>query len=194
MSFNCTTDITLNNLSTMNKQALRQYIRQQKKAYTPNELKQLSIPIVKKLLCHPRILSAKTILLYASLADEVNTHELIKQLLAQGKEILLPVVIGEQDMKICPYLCTTHIKKGAFGIIEPQTPAFTAYHKIDVALIPGMAFDLEGNRLGRGKGYYDRFLLKTISVYKIGICFPFQLVNHVPTDENDICMNEIVYQ
>ena len=84
------------------------------------------------------------------------------------------------------------LQAGAFGILEPTGKLFTDYEKIDVVVVPGMAFDKEGHRLGRGKGYYDRFLAKIRNTYKIGLCFPWQLVDNVPTDEHDILMDEIM--
>lgn len=177
----------------MSKQTLRKEIRQQKKAYSADELCRMSESVTKRLLAHPRLKTAHTILLYASLADEVDTHRLTDCLLQQGKTILLPVVINDHDMKICRYDHSTTVANGPFGIIEPQAEAFTHYHEIDLALIPGMAFDRAGHRLGRGKGYYDRFLSQATNIYKIGVCFAFQMVDEVPTDENDIMMNEVIY-
>ena len=84
------------------------------------------------------------------------------------------------------------LQAGAFGILEPTGKLFTDYKKIDVAVVPGMAFDKEGRRLGRGKGYYDRFLRLLPNTYKIGICFSWQLVDHVPTDEHDILMDQVL--
>lgn len=76
--------------------------------------------------------------------------------------------------------------------MEPTGELFTDYDLIDVAIVPGMAFDREGHRLGRGKGYYDRFLAQLPHIYKIGICFPFQLVDKVPADVHDILMDEVI--
>jgi 5-formyltetrahydrofolate cyclo-ligase len=77
--------------------------------------------------------------------------------------------------------------------LEPIGEPFTDYASIDVAIIPGMAFDNKGHRLGRGKGYYDRFLSQlTSKTKKIGLCFPWQLVDVVPTDKNDISMDCVI--
>ena len=179
-------------MMAMDKQMLRKQIRQLKRTFTPEQLREMSTPITATLLEHPRIKAANTILLYASLPDEVDTHCLMEQLLAQGKNILLPVVVGDHDLKICPYKPSSQVAQGPFGIMEPQADAFTAFDEIDVALIPGMAFDKQGNRLGRGKGYYDRFLSTVPHLYKIGVCFPFQQITEVPADENDIRMDEVV--
>ena len=95
-------------------------------------------------------------------------------------------------MVICEYNKNASLNKGAFNIMEPYGTPYTNYSEIDLAIIPGMAFDNNGNRLGRGKGYYDRLLEKMTSIYKIGICFPFQMVDNVPTECTDIKMNEII--
>ena len=84
------------------------------------------------------------------------------------------------------------MEAGAYGIMEPEGPAFTAYDDIDLIIIPGVAFDVKHNRLGRGKGYYDRFLPLIPDTYKIGVCFPFQMTTSIPAEEHDIRMDEII--
>ena len=86
-----------------------------------------------------------------------------------------------------------HTQEGAFHIQEPTGENITDYQSIDVVIIPGMAFDSAGNRLGRGKGYYDRFLPKVSQSYKIGVCYGFQLVERVPTGDFDQPMDEVVF-
>ena len=97
-------------------------------------------------------------------------------------------------MVIREYTGKHDLKEGAFHIMEPIGSLFPEekYQEIHLAIIPGMAFDQQGNRLGRGKGYYDRFLQKIPQVYKIGISFPFQLVDEIPTEETDIKMDAIL--
>ena len=97
-------------------------------------------------------------------------------------------------MELRHYTGKADLQQGAYGIMEPCGEVFTDYDSIDVAIIPGMAFDKQGHRLGRGKGYYDRFLSKIPKVYKIGLCFSWQLVDEVPCDEHDIIMDEIIVQ
>lgn len=145
-----------------------------------------------KLSRHPRLADAHTVLLYSALPDEVPTQPLLSRLATEGKTVLLPRVVNDTDMELRRYTGLHDLEQGAFGIMEPTGELFTDYDDIDVAVIPGMAFDREGHRLGRGKGYYDRFLTQLPHTYKIGICFPFQLVDHVPTDAHDILMNEVI--
>ena len=97
-------------------------------------------------------------MLYCSLPDEVYTMDMIHRLHGEGKKIVLPKVISDCEMELREYDGDADLEVGSFGIMEPCGKLFTDYEDIDVAVIPGMAFDKDGNRLGRGKGYYDRFL------------------------------------
>ncbi len=176
----------------MNKEELRQLIRNRKKQYTSEQLRQLSTPIIKRLLKHQRVREAQHILAYCSLPDEVYTISLIEDLYHQGKTILLPRCISHGEMEIRIYQGPNSLEVGAYGILEPKGHLFTDYDQIEAGLIPGMSFDNHLNRLGRGKGYYDRFLARVPNLYKIGVCFDFQKTAFVPSEETDIKMNEII--
>ena len=97
-------------------------------------------------------------MLYYSLPDEVDTHTLVDSLLMSHKTILLPRVTGEGTMELRRYTGPSDLAIGAYNIMEPTGEVYDDYEEIDLAVIPGVAFDAEGNRMGRGKGYYDRFL------------------------------------
>ncbi len=159
--------------SALSKKSLRQHIRQRKARHTDEELVALSQPIVEAVQADPRFQEAQTVLLYHSLPDEVYTPGLIAAALRMGKRVLLPVVISRTEMEIREYLPTTEMAlSDDFHILEPQGAAFTDYASVDCAIIPGMAFDAQGHRLGRGRGYYDRFLAQAADVYKVGLCSP----------------------
>ena len=149
-----------------------------------------SAEIAAALEAHPAFRAASTILLYHSLKDEVDTHAFIRKW-SREKRILLPVVTGD-DLELRLYTGPEDLTVGAYGIEEPTGALFTDYAAIDLIVVPGVAFDRDGNRLGRGKGYYDRLLPRIPSAYKIGICFPFQLVDEVPAEPFDIRMDEII--
>ena len=155
-----------------------------------NVQQQLSVNVLAALEAHPAFRAANTILLYYSLKDEVFTHEFIKKWSNQ-KRILLPVVVGN-DLELRLYTAPYNMKSGAYGIEEPMGKSFTRFNEIDLAIIPGMAFDKKGNRLGRGKGYYDRLLPHIPTALKIGLCFPFQIMKEVPTESFDIRMDLII--
>lgn len=133
----------------------------------------------------------QTILLYHSLPDEVETHALIRTLHATGKTVLLPTVVGDV-LELHTYEGEQALGMGmSYGIQESKGCLFTDYSHIDLAIIPGMAFTEQGDRLGRGKGYYDR-LLPQLTCPLIGIAFPFQMVSHIPCEPHDIRMQEII--
>ena len=176
----------------MDKKDLRQFIRMQKGLFSPKQLEEFSLPVIKRLLAHPRIKQAQVIMMYYSLDDEVNTHEVINELVSLGKSVLLPAVVDDTRMELREYHGRQDLESGFFNLLEPVGKVFTQYENIDVAVVPGMAFDSRHNRLGRGKGYYDRFLSQIPNVYKIGICFDFQKLPGVPAEENDVKMNEVL--
>lgn len=192
----------------MDKQELRKEIRNRKRQFSQDQLGELSLSAISKLRKHPKVMAAHTLLLYYSLPDEVNTHEWIDELVAEGKRVLLPVVVNDKDMVIREYTGKHDLTEGSFHIMEPIGKLFPEekYPEIEVAIIPGMSFDDTGHRLGRGKGYYDRFLTKLrgmeenhcerkeadgTEVYKIGICFGFQKLQEIPFESHDILMDEV---
>lgn len=152
----------------------------------------MSQSVVNRLRKSERLLNARTLLLYSPLPDEVDISTLLDSLAQSGRTVVLPKVIDSENMELRLYTGRQDLTVGAYGIMEPTGDLFTALDNIDTAIIPGMAFDRSGHRLGRGKGYYDRMLAKMPNTYKIGICFGFQLVDEVPSDGHDIVMDEII--
>ena len=175
-----------------NKKEIRAYIRALKKQYSNEELIKLSRPVTDKLLKHKKVKEAQTILMYYSLADEVYTHDTITKLVNMNKTVLLPRVIDDENMIICHYKSDKDLSEGAFHIMEPIGEEFTDYNKIELCIVPGMSFDSNNNRLGRGKGYYDRFLAKVPNSYKIGVCFDFQKLKEIPSGKYDINVDEVI--
>ena len=139
-----------------------------------------SANILAALEAHPAFRAATTVLLYHSLKDEVDTHAFIRKW-SNEKRILLPVVVGD-DLELRLYTGPEDMATGTYGIEEPVGETFTDYASINFIAVPGVAFDRKGNRLGRGKGYYDRLLPRIPAAYKAGICFPFQVVEEVPAE------------
>ena len=189
----------------MNKAELRKEIRNRKRQFSQAQLGELSLSAISQLRHHPKVKAAHTLLLYYSLPDEVNTHEWLDELVAEGKHILLPVVVDEENMILREYTGKKDLAEGSFHIMEPIGRIFQKnhYHEIEVGIIPGMSFDDKGHRLGRGKGYYDRFLENFDApqenqettyqpLYKIGVCFGFQKRNKIPYESHDIVMDEII--
>lgn len=172
----------------MDKNSLRQYIRQEKKKRTKEQLLLQSENILRQLENDEHFQSAHNVMLYASLPDEVQTLDFLEKW-RREKNIILPVVDGDD---IIPTALEDGIslEKGSFNIPEPQNNPYTK--GFDLIVIPGMAFDRQGNRLGRGKGYYDRFLAAHQDVYTIGICFDFQLIETIPSEPHDRKVNKVI--
>lgn len=130
----------------------------------------------------------RNILLFASLPDEIPTHDIIKKW-SKGKNIFLPRVNGN-SLDIIRYV-PGMLKKGSFNILEPSGDDTIDPATIDLIIVPGVAFDKQGNRLGRGKGFYDR-LLSTTEAKTIAVCFDCQLVDLIPTESHDVPIQFIV--
>ncbi len=175
----------------MLKAELRERIKILKRQLAGNS-GELSLQCMSRLLSHPRIIAARVVLMYCSLPDEVDTRDALDRLVEAGKCVLLPQVTGPDTMCLRVYRGKDDLREGAFHISEPQGPVFTAYGDVDVAVVPGMAFDGRGHRLGRGRGYYDRLLPQLSRAYKIGVCYDFQKVDEVPTDPYDVVMDEVL--
>lgn len=175
------------------KKQIRKSVKASLRSVPADERSRLSCQIMEKLSHHPRFVEANTVLLFHSLPDEPDTHEFIRRWDGR-KRILLPVVTSSEDMVVRLYEGEGSLTEGSFHISEPAGSDFTDFSSIDLAVIPGVAFDAEGHRLGRGRGYYDRFLSAPSlhDVYKIGVCFPCQFLASVPAENHDIRMNEVI--
>lgn len=176
----------------MNKKELRNFVRQQKETFR-SQFPAWSQAICREVASMPRWKSARTVLLYHALPDEPDLQLLLDEAVSQGKQVLLPVVVGD-DLMLRRYKGRDTLREGPFHILEPQGDDFPTerYGEMDLALIPGMAFDREGHRLGRGRGYYDRLLSRIPGAYKLGVCFPFQLLPAIPSEPHDIAVDEVL--
>lgn len=171
------------------KQEIRKTLRQRESKGSAVE----ASAIINRLKAHPQVYHARTLLVYSALPDEIPTQQLIDDFLLEGKTVLLPRVISDTQMELHRHTGAADLQPGAFGIMEPAGERFTDYDQIDVAIIPGVAFDKDGHRLGRGRGYYDRFLPLLGNTYKIGVCYPSRILKYIPTDEHDIQMDEVIF-
>jgi 5-formyltetrahydrofolate cyclo-ligase len=127
---------------------------------------------------------------YWSMDDEVHTHDFVLKFLGK-KQIILPVVKGDV-LELKEFTSKTNMMIGeSYGIKEPEGEPFNEIDKIDLIIVPGVAFDVKNNRLGRGKAYYDNLLIKTRAL-KVGVCFDFQLLNSVPVEEHDVKMDLVI--
>lgn len=172
------------------KKALRIEIRQLKRACPLEERRRKSLSVWEAVERDEVFQQAETVLAYWSMDDEVYTHDFVKRW-AGSKTLLLPCVKGD-ELELRYFDGEERLQPGeGYAIPEPVGELFTDWGKIDLILVPGVAFDKSGNRLGRGKGYYDKVLRET-GACKVGVCFDFQLVERVPVEPHDVKMDRVV--
>lgn len=176
---------------TEKKKHLRSVIRERKKLFDAADLQAASAKIFQQIETLPVFQSARTVLAYWSIKGEVYTHDFVRKWY-KDKKIFLPIVAGN-ELELHQFTGMDCMVEGAsFGILEPQKGPIASADEIDLALIPGVAFDNEANRMGRGKAYYDK-LLASAEFFKIGVCFQFQMVEQVPVDAHDIPMDRVIH-
>ena len=134
---------------------------------------------------------------YVATRSEVQTEEIIKMSIKMGKNVFVPIILPEcidlAPSKIFDF--DTELEKGKKGIFEPKKEYYRLFssENIDLIIVPGIALDLSGNRIGRGFGYYDNFLRKVRSSAKIvALAFEMQIVKKIPNDKRDIPVNKII--
>ena len=169
------------------KEEIRKSIRQKKKLLSSEDKLQASELVFKQLFQLEQWKKANRVLSYHSLPDELQTIEYLDKMLS--KELFLPKVDGD-TLKIVAY-DKSRLITGAYNILEPDDDNYFPVEDIELIIIPGVAFDKQKNRLGRGKGYYDKLLSNT-EAFKIGICYDFQLVDEISTDAHDIKMDIVI--
>lgn len=183
----------------MDKAEIRRQVRAAAKEFTEKERLLISTTVCETLLQHARIEEAETVIAFSPLPDEIDIFPMVRDLYSRGKEILLPRVVSDEDMVLCRYSGEGSMSVGRYGIREPFGEEVTVCQLLSkassakgvVAIVPGVAFDSLGHRVGRGKGYYDRFL-SSLPIYTIGVCFPYQLFDSVPFESHDKVLDEVI--
>ena len=170
------------------KRAFRRRIRELAEEYDERWRREASQHIWEQVEQLPQFSRARTVALYWSLPDEVETPFFVRRWCGP-KRILLPEVRGE-ELVFREYDPFAGVVPGAFGIGESRGKECLA-EEIDLIIVPGVAFDRRGGRMGRGKGFYDRFL-SGCAAYKVGVCFSYQRVEAIPCEEHDIRMDIVV--
>ena len=162
-----------------------------KRSYTKTTLQDLSAKIMERLEETDLFRQASCIALYHAIPGEVQTAALIEKWYRE-KKLLLPLIKGN-DLRLLLYAGKDSLKAGAFGILEPTEDCVAVPEsEIDLIIVPGVAFDRQHNRLGRGKGFYDRFLAAHPGFTTVAAAFEFQLFDAVPFEETDILPQMLV--
>lgn len=173
------------------KHAIRSQVGKKLRAWAPAHRGAASAAVCARL---KPWLTDEGVLLYAALPDEVDVTPLFATLLDAGRALLLPRVQGDVMVPVPITDPAAQLVSGAFGILEPHPDLAAAWPmEVGTVVLPGRAFDLHGHRLGRGKGYYDRFLAQlSPDVARIGVCFEMQVVDDLPVASHDIPAHVVV--
>ncbi|MEK6942231.1 MAG: phosphoribosylamine--glycine ligase [archaeon] len=180
--------------TTIEKEKIRTLINHRRNRLSPHEIREKSKAIREKLFELPEFKNAKNIFCYISFSSEVRTIEFIEKCAKLKKKVLVPVV-DKNSNEITPaeYPGFDRLKKGAYGIMEPAVAKEFPKEKIDLVIVPGIAFDENCNRIGFGKGYFDKFLAKLEpATPTIALAFDLQIVARIPASEHDIKMKKII--
>jgi 5-formyltetrahydrofolate cyclo-ligase len=170
------------------KAELRKRILSTRESLTEEQRLRLSEAIKMKLFSRPRFQEARYVAFYLHKGSEVYTRDMIIEAQKLGKEVLIPVT--NDKMEFFHFVSFDDLQEGKYGILEPKS-RIEPCKPPDLAVIPGACFGLCMHRIGYGKGYYDDYLGKAFA-YRIGLCYDFQVMESLPTHENDQRMDEII--
>ncbi len=176
----------------MNKQELRRTIRERKRAMTEEEIVERSNALAEKFYNTPAYQTASTIYGYLPYNQEVRTVPMLQRALDEGKRVAVPKVYGE-EMRFIYLEDLTQVSKGYAGIPEPIADAPVAEDQRALVLMPGLAFDPQGHRIGYGGGFYDKFLAKEPHHPTLALCYEFQMQAHLDTEEFDIPVDTVLW-
>lgn len=176
----------------MTKADIRKQMRNEKRMMAPWEKISKSEAVMRDLERMPEFQRAEVVLMYWSMDDEVQTHSFVERWYAD-KTVLLPCVAGD-NLLLRQYTGPACMVPGEqFGIPEPGGDEWTDLDAVQLIVVPGVAFDEHNNRMGRGRGFYDRLLKLTPRALKVGIAYDFQVLPEIPVDPFDVPMDAVIY-
>lgn len=178
----------------MTKQRIRNTILMKLFAQKEENRNKKSACIKNKLFRSRVFKKAKTVMFYMSFGGEVDTVEMIRDSQKIGKTVVVPVCTGNRRMSPCVLKEKGALLRGPYGIREPALKKPVNLKSVDLVIVPGLAFDKKGARLGRGKGYYDRFLAKlSRHAVTLGLAYDFQLFPSIPTNQYDVKVHRVIF-
>lgn len=176
------------------KKALRREFLSKRAAVPQTERDRISHELIKKFLATEIYRRARIIMAYASTPDELQLNELFAACLAEGKTLAIPLIIGKGLMQAVEVPSLDALEVGEFNIltIKRELRKIVDPAQIDCVVVPGLAFDVHGGRLGMGGGFYDRFLPLAVNAVKIALAYDFQLVDSLPLETHDAKIDAIL--
>ncbi len=176
------------------KSRIRDEINRKRNALARDEAESKSTAIAASLAKTAEYKDAKAVMFYAAKGKEVQTAMIVEAALREGKTVLLPITNMEKKEIEASVIENygSDLKKGAFGIMEPKQKMAFDEAQISAIIVPGIAFDTEGHRLGYGHGFYDKLLHRLTNAVKIGLAYDFQIMDKLPRESHDEKMDIIV--
>lgn len=162
-----------------------------RKNLTKSEVLAKSTQIFKYTSKLPVLQKAKNISVYIPIDNEVETMDIVNLLAESGKGLYLPKFVSELNYAFSEFTGWDNLEKGPLGILQPVLSQRRNNPILNVAILPGIAFDISGTRLGYGKGVFDRLLAKS-KAFKIGLAYDFQVVDKLPREKHDLVMDIVV--
>ena len=179
--------------SSVTKKEIRQKMLAKRRALSASEIDEKSRTLRDQIVSLPAYQKAKRIMAYLSMKGEADLDPLIRQALADGKEIYIPVCLPEKQMEAGRLLSMEHFKKGPYGLRDlPDGYEVISPEELDLVLVPGVACTKEGIRLGMGAGYYDRYLSYVPFEKRVVTLWDFQVIADIPFEPFDQKMAQIV--
>ncbi len=176
----------------MDKLELRTIVRTRKRAMTPEEISRRSEKLAELFLASEQYQKARTLYGYLPYNQEVRTVPILEQALRDGKQVAVPKVYADR-MRFILLSDLTQVAKGYAGIPEPIADAPVAGDKTALVLMPGLAFDPQGHRIGYGGGFYDKFLADEPNHPTVALCYDFQVFDHLDTQTHDIPVDLVLW-
>ena len=176
----------------MDKTALRQLIREKKRAMTQQQILLRSERLAELFIATQAYQEARTIYGYLPYNQEVRTVPILERAIRDGKRVAVPKVYGD-TMRFIYLEDFSKVEKSSFGIPEPVADAPVAEDKTALVLMPGIAFTQKGDRMGYGGGFYDRFLAEEPNHPTVALCYDFQILDSLPTEEYDIPVDMVLW-
>lgn len=173
------------------KAALRAGLKAARDALSEADRLRYSAAICQRLTALQAMRSAARVFVFISSGTEVHTHDLIRRLLAEGREVAVPKILGRTEMIACRLREWEGLRPAQLGILSPVATE-AVNEEFDVVVTPGLGFTEAGHRIGFGAGYYDRWFAGHRCRAKVALAFEAQILAAVPTDENDVPVDAIV--
>ncbi|MDD4869785.1 MAG: 5-formyltetrahydrofolate cyclo-ligase [Kiritimatiellae bacterium] len=176
-----------------NKEELRRLISEQRAKMQPEWTRESSLLAQRMLVALPEFRKALSVCCYMAVSGETETDLIIERCWKNGKKVCVPAFRKEiKAYGLAEFRKDMHVVPGRFGVSEPENPEWKAVDDVDFIVVPGLAFDPQGGRVGHGGGYYDRILEGMKKVFKAGLAFEFQIFDRVPMLDEDVRMDAVI--